>query len=96
MRGRPMGNKAFSITVDDETARRLQSRVADRGVTVPELVAELAACDAQPVTVEDDELTDLERVLARAVAPGGTVPHAEVTDWLKTWGTPDYRPWKSR
>lgn len=91
-----MGNKAFSITVDHETARRLQRRAADRGVTVPELVAELAASDAQPVSVADSELTDLDRALAGAMVPGGTASHSEVAEWLKTWGTPGYVPWKSR
>ena len=26
------------------------------------------------------------------IAAGRLIPHEEVAAWLKTWGTPDYRP----
>lgn len=43
------------------------------------------------------DLTDAEDEtrLARAeadIAAGRVVPHAEVRDWLLTWGTPDEKP----
>ena len=43
--------------------------------------------------VEDAE--HIERGLREAEAQieaGGGVPHAEVSKWLETWGTPDERP----
>lgn len=44
-----------------------------------------------------DDLTDAEDEarLAEAeadIAAGRVVPHAEVAEWLKTWGTPDEKP----
>ena len=41
----------------------------------------------------DDE--GLERALAKAeddIAAGRVVSHAEVSEWLKTWGTPEFGP----
>ena len=43
----------------------------------------------------DDDPTALEKARLRALADieaGRVVPHAEVADWLKTWGTADERP----
>ena len=35
-----------------------------------------------------------ERALAD-IAAGRTVPHEQVAEWLKTWGTPDEKPMPS-
>jgi predicted transcriptional regulator len=81
------------IEVDEATALVLERRAADRGLSVADLLAELAAED--PAASEED-IAELDRRWADAQRAGGTVPHDEVVDWLKTWGTPAYRPWSKR
>ena len=81
------------IEVDETTAIVLERRAADRGLSVADLLAELAAEDP---AVGEEDIAELDRRWAEAQLPGGTVPHEEVVDWLKTWGTPAYKPWSSR
>lgn len=81
------------IEVDEGTAVVLERRAADRGLSVADLLAELAA---EPVDVSEEELAELDRIAAAADEPGGKVPHEEVVRWLETWGTPSYKPWGSR
>jgi predicted transcriptional regulator len=84
------------IEVDEGTAAALERQAADRGLSVADLVAELAEFAADPVEVSDEELAELDRIAAAADEPGGTAPHEEVVRWLETWGTPSYKPWNSR
>src|SRR5689334_11853771 len=44
--------KTRSIEVDDDTAAALTQRAAERGVSLPELVAELMTLDAAPVAAD--------------------------------------------
>ena len=44
--------KTQTIEVDDSTASVLKQRAAERGVTVPELVAELATIAVSPVAAD--------------------------------------------
>ena len=39
----------------------------------------------------DAEAASLARARAD-IAAGRTIPHEQVTAWLKTWGTPDFKP----
>jgi predicted transcriptional regulator len=45
---------------------------------------------------DDEEMPEQAAALdakARAsIAAGHFVPHEEVAKWLKTWGTPDFKP----
>jgi hypothetical protein len=44
--------------------------------------------------VTGDSLAELKRqweLIERGEI--ATVPHADVERWLRTWGTPDFRPW---
>ncbi len=77
-----------TIHVDAETADRLAVRAAERGMTVPELVAELALAAAG-----EADMAELDRRW-QAVQSGAekTIPHNEVVEWLGTWGTSDFRP----
>ncbi len=84
------------IEVDEGTAAVLERRAAECGLSVAELVAELAEFAAEPIDVSDEELAELDRIAAAAEEPGGTIPHEEVVRWLETWGTPSYKPWDSR
>jgi len=81
------------IEVDERTADVLQARAAELGVTVSELVAELATLDSEPIVVESDEIAELDRRWKKIEAGQSTVPHERVVRWLRTWGTPRFRPW---
>ena len=39
----------------------------------------------------DAEAASLARARAD-IAAGRTIPHEQVAAWLKTWGTPDFKP----
>ncbi len=88
-------NAKVSIEVDRHTADVLETRAAELGVTVPQLIAELAALDGAPREAEADEIAELDRRSARA-AEGSRVPHERVVQWLRTWGTPGFRPWSGQ
>ena len=81
-----------SIEVDKHTADVLQSRATELGMTVPQLIAELATLDSAPRAADADEIAELDRRYARATE-GSRVPHERVVQWLRTWGTPRFRQW---
>jgi predicted transcriptional regulator len=85
--------KMETIEVDEATAAELKRWAAERGVTVSEVVAELVplASDA----ADADDIAELDRRWEEAQAKGA-IPHEEVERWLRTWGTPDYKPWSRR
>jgi predicted transcriptional regulator len=83
-----------TIQVDQATAQRLEARARELGLSVPELIAKIASL--QPVEVSDDEIAELDRQVAAIDAGEPTVPHEDVERWLKTWGTPDFKPWRDR
>ena len=82
-----------SIDIDRHTADVLQARAAELGVTVPQLVAELAALDSTSRDADADEIAELDR-RAAAATPSSRVPQERVVQWLRTWGTPGFRPWQ--
>jgi predicted transcriptional regulator len=81
-----------SIEVDKDTADVLQTRADELGVTVPQLIAELAALDSNSRDASAEEIAELDRRYARA-SEGARVPHERVVQWLRTWGTPRFRQW---
>ena len=83
--------KTQTIEVDDDTAATLELRAAERGVTVPELVAELVTLAAGPA-----EIAELDRRWKAFEAQDSIVSNEEVVRWLQTWGTPAYRSWQNR
>jgi len=89
-------NTMRKIEVDESTASALERQAADRGVSVADLVAELAELAADPITLSEADLAELDRIALEADQPGGTVPHEDVALWLETWGTADYKPWGGR
>jgi len=91
-----MNLKLRKIEVDEATAAALAARAAERGLTVSELVAEMAAQQGAPVPLPPEELAELDRQWAAIKAGERTVPHDQVVRWLETWGTPAFRPWNSR
>lgn len=81
------------IEVDEQTADVLQTRAAELGVTMSELVAELAMLESEPIAVEADDIAELDRRWKKIEAAGGGVPGERVVRWLRTWGTPRFQPW---
>jgi hypothetical protein len=84
------------IEVDERTADALKTRAAELGVTVPQLVAELATLDTDPIVVDADEIAELDRRWKKIEEGKSTVPHERVVRWLRTWGTPRFRPWPAQ
>jgi predicted transcriptional regulator len=82
-----------TIEIDERTADVLQARAAELGVTVSELVAELATFDSEPIAADSDEIAELDRRWKKIEAGQPTVPHERVVRWLRTWGTPRFRRW---
>jgi len=82
-----------TIEVDEQTADVLHTRAAELGVTVSELVAELATLESEPIAVESDEIAELDRRWKRIDTNKRTVSQEQVVRWLRTWGTPRFRSW---
>jgi hypothetical protein len=97
-------NEKVRIEVDEATALVLEARAAARGMTVAELVADLAVAeDALPAEVralrEGGEGPWAPEVLAedarrlddfRRTREG--VPWDDVKAWMESWGTPHELP----
>jgi predicted transcriptional regulator len=79
------------IEVDDSTATALESRAAEVGVSVSELLAQMVG--RQGVRLAPADLTELDRQWAAIKAGEPTFSHEDVVRWLDTWGTPDFRQW---
>ena len=88
--------KTRSIEVDDDTAAALTQRAAERGVSVPELVAELMTLDAAPVAADAAELAELDSRWKSFEAQEAVADSDEVVRWLQSWGTPAFRSWRAR
>jgi len=88
-------NATVSIEVDTHTAEVLETRAAELGMTVSQLIAELAGLDGAARQADADEVAELDRRSARA-AEGSRVSHDRVVQWLRTWGTPGFRSWPGR
>jgi hypothetical protein len=52
--------------IDDSTASALKQRAAERGVTVPELVAELVTIAVSPAATDAAEIAELDRAGKRS------------------------------
>jgi predicted transcriptional regulator len=88
--------KTQTIEVDDDTAHALIQRAAERGVSVPELVAELVTLDAQPVAADRDDVAELDRRWKSFQTQRSVTSNEEVVRWLRTWGTPSFRKWRDQ
>lgn len=80
--------KVRLIEVDEDTADELERCASSRGVTISQVISEMI-----PVAIDSDVIADLDRQWEAIKAGEPTIPHEEVARWLKTWGTPDFRPW---
>lgn len=91
-----MAAKTRMIEVDAVTANTLQDRAAAQGMSVSELVAGMTALGETPASVSDADLAELDRAWAMVKAGETTVAHRDVAQWLNTWGTPAFRPWRDQ
>jgi len=88
--------KTQTIEIDDDTATALKRRAAERGVSVPELVAELVSLETGPVEADSDDVAELDRRWKAFEAQSSVASNDEVVRWLQTWGTPAFRNWRNR
>ena len=84
-------DKVRLIEVDEDTADELERCASSRGVSVSQVISEMI-----PAAIDSDVIADLDRQWAAIKAGEPTIPHEEVAKWLKTWGTPDFKPWSER
>lgn len=89
-----MSPKTHTIEVDEATAEALRARSAEMGISVSELLAELAASENTPDGEAAEQLAELERRAHRADQTGA-VPNDKVVRWLETWGTDRFVPWRN-
>ena len=81
------------IEVDKDTADALKARAADRGISVAELLNELAD-QSGPVAADPSDVAELDRRWAKVEAGEKTVPTSDVVRWLETWGSPSFKAWR--
>jgi predicted transcriptional regulator len=88
--------KTQIIEIDHDTAMALKQRAAERGLSVPELVAELVTLEAGPADADVDDIVELDRRWKAFEAQGSVAANDDVVRWLQTWGTPAFRSWRNR
>jgi len=89
-----MNIKVCQIEVDEATAAALETRAAEAGLSVRELLAEMVAAGGAPAKLSPTEIAELDRQWTAIKAGEPTVPHNEVVRWLDTWGTERFDAWK--
>jgi hypothetical protein len=77
------------IEVDEQTAIALEARAAERGLSVPDLLAEITSLATSPEALSADDVTELDRRWAAIEAGEPTVSNDAVVRWLRTWGSPE-------
>jgi predicted transcriptional regulator len=94
-----MTTRARTIKLDHDTAERLETWARKRGLTVAELLAELADGQSAPSPDWDsmqqvgrgpwapELLAEDARRLASYERTGEGVPWGEVESWIQSWGT---------
>ncbi len=75
------------IEVDERTAIALEARAAERGLSVPDLVAEMTALATSQEALSTDDVAELDRRWAAIEAGEPTTSHDSVVQWLRTLGS---------
>jgi len=88
--------KTQTIEVDEVTAAMLKTCAAKQGLSISELVAKMTALQDTIAVISSEDVTELDRQWASIKAGEPTVSHDEVVRWLKTWGTPAFKPWHGK
>jgi predicted transcriptional regulator len=84
------------IEIDAETAKLLEARAAASGMSVSDLVAQLAILEIGSAETVAEQIAELDRRWKAIENGEQTIPHDDVVRWLETWGTPAFRPWRDR
>jgi hypothetical protein len=99
-----MNVKLRTIEVDEQTADVLEARAAARGLSVSDLIADLAwtgetlppdlqaMCDNGEGPWSAEALAEDARRLAEFERTREAVPWPDVKAWMQSWGTPDELP----
>ena len=90
-----MSVKVRNIEVDSATADRLEARARARGMSLAELLADIAAHEEAPFDASSlghdpwspEGLAEDARRLAEFRATRVGVPWDEIKTWMDTWGT---------
>lgn len=82
-------NVKLTVEMDEEPARELEKRAAERGLSVGDLIVELASSRIAGT----EEIAELDRRWAAVEGGAPVVAHDRVVRWLADWGTPSFRPW---
>ncbi len=88
--------KTQTIEIDEATAVTLKVRAAEHGLSISELVAKMTALQDMAAAISPEDVAELDRQWASVNAGEPTVSHKDVVHWLKTWGTPAFRPWDKK
>jgi predicted transcriptional regulator len=91
-----VSTKSQTIEIDEATATALKERAAERGMSVPDLLAQYVSEDRAPIDGDHGQLAELNRRWSAIEAGQPTVPHNEVVRWLETWGTATFKPWRKQ
>ena len=75
------------IEVDDQTVIALEARAAERGLSVPDLLAEMTALATSRQALSMDDIAELDRRWAAIEAGEPTTSHDSVVQWLRTLGS---------
>ena len=84
------------IEVDEKTAATLETRAAARGLSVPDLVAEMTAGASSQEAPSMDNIAELDRRWTAIEAGEPTISNEAVVRWLRTWGSPAFKSWHDR
>ena len=99
-----MNTRIRTIEVDERTAEVLEARAVARGLSVAELIADLAwAVETLPPDLQaqydngegpwsPEVLAEDARRLAEFERTRQGIPWEEVKAWMQSWGTPDELP----
>ena len=82
-----------TIEIDDDTATALKQRAEERGMSLSELVAELATVETGPAEANHGDIAELDRRWKAFESQGSVTLNEEVVRWLQSWGTPAFRSW---
>jgi hypothetical protein len=89
-----MSAKTTTLELDAATVTALEERASERGISVPELVAEYLDEDRAGAEAHQDQIDELDRRWFAAQSDKPTVPNDRIVRWLETWGTPGFKPWR--
>jgi len=84
------------IEVDEPTAIALEARAAERGLSVPDLVAEMTALATSQEALSAADIAELDRRWAAIEGGEPTISNDAVVRWLRTWGSPAFKSWHDR